>query len=190
MPDAPRQWTLIAEERGEKRKRDEDVMPVTTCTECFSSYEATTATCPFCGHKAEPESRRSIEFVEGDLIELDPATLAAMRGEVEKIDGPVPPAGDGAPMTNSVFDDLVRLVENRSFGKARQMVVLGLGRSKRSEVVPLLIGLLDDDDVSGHAVKALAKLGAQDARPELERMVSDPRSWVRKEAQKALAKLG
>ena len=91
---------------------------------------------------------------------------------------------------DSVFDDLVRLVENRSFGKARQMVVLGLGRSKRSEVVPLLIGLLDDDDVSGHAVKALAKLGAQDARPELERMVSDPRSWVRKEAQKALAKLG
>jgi hypothetical protein len=90
LPDAPRQWTLIAEERGKKRKRDEDVMPVTTCTECFSSYEATTATCPFCGHKAEPESRRSIEFVDGDLIELDPATLAAMRGEVEKIDGPVP----------------------------------------------------------------------------------------------------
>ena len=90
MPDAPRKWTLIAEERGKKRKRDEDVMPVTTCTQCFQAYEATTATCPYCGYKAEPESRRSIEFVDGDLIELDPATLAAMRGEVEKIDGPVP----------------------------------------------------------------------------------------------------
>ncbi len=90
LPDAPRKWTLIAEERGKKRKRDEDVMPVTTCTECFSAYEATTATCPFCGHKPEPESRRSIEFVDGDLIELDPATLAAMRGEIDNIDGPVP----------------------------------------------------------------------------------------------------
>lgn len=90
---------------------------------------------------------------------------------------------------DSVFDDLVRIVEDRVFGKARQMVVLGLGRSKRPEVVPVLIGLLGDEEVSGHAVKALGKLRAQDARPALERMVSDPRSWVRREAQKALAKL-
>ena len=91
---------------------------------------------------------------------------------------------------DSVFDDLVRLVEDRTFGKARQMVVLGLGRSKRPEVVRVLIGLLDDEDVSGHAVKALAKLRAEDARPALERMVSDSRSWVRNEAKKALARLG
>jgi HEAT repeat protein len=91
---------------------------------------------------------------------------------------------------DSVFDELVRIVENRAFGKARQMVVIALGRSKRREAVPVLIGLLDDDDVSGHAVKALAKLRSHDARPALERMVNDPRSWVRKEAQKALAKLG
>jgi DNA repair protein RadD len=90
LPDAPRKWTLIAEERGKKRQCDDDVMPVTTCTVCFRAYEALTATCPFCGHKPEPESRSRIEFVEGDLIELDAATLAAMRGEVEKIDGPVP----------------------------------------------------------------------------------------------------
>lgn len=90
---------------------------------------------------------------------------------------------------DSVFDDLVRLVENRAFGKSRQMVVIGLGRSKRPEAVAVLVGLLEDDDVSGHAVKALAKLRSQDARPALERMVDDPRSWVRREAQKALDRL-
>jgi superfamily II DNA or RNA helicase len=90
LPDAVRKWSLIAEERGRKTQRDPDVMPVTTCVVCFRAYEATTATCPHCGYVAEPESRSRIEFVDGDLIELDAETLAAMRGAVAEIDMPVP----------------------------------------------------------------------------------------------------
>lgn len=89
LPDAVRHWSLASKERGARRERDPDAIPVTTCTECFRVYEALTNVCPFCGHMVEPRGRSKPEQVEGDLYELDPAALAALRGEVERIDGPV-----------------------------------------------------------------------------------------------------
>jgi len=87
LPDAPRQWSLYAEERGKRGAVDPDVVPVTTCVECYAAFEAITRTCPFCGHTPEPQGRNRPEFVDGDLLELDAATLAQMRGEIERIDG-------------------------------------------------------------------------------------------------------
>lgn len=128
-----------------------------------------------------------------------PVAARPLIEEFERVDERVDPAGTGLRWAignalsivadDSVFDDLVRLVEDRTFGRARQMVVVGLGQSKRPEAVGVLVGLLDDEDVSGHVVKALAKLGVEEARPALERMVSDPRAWVRNEARKALTRL-
>ena len=88
---------------------------------------------------------------------------------------------------DSRFDELVALARDESFGKAREMVTLGLGRSKRPEAGKVLIELLDDSVVSGHAVKSLRKLRVPQARAGLERMLADKRAWVRKEAQLALA---
>ncbi|MDK3075164.1 DEAD/DEAH box helicase [Sedimentitalea sp. JM2-8] len=107
LPDAPRNWSLLAEERGKRGQRDPNVMPVTTCTECFMAYEAVTPKCPFCGHRPEPESRGRPEFVDGDLIELDAETLAAMRGEIEAVDGP-PPA-DGSDIVGASINKNHRL---------------------------------------------------------------------------------
>jgi HEAT repeat protein len=90
---------------------------------------------------------------------------------------------------DSSFDDFVELVRDRRYGKARQMVVLGLGKSKRPEAVDVLLGLVDDPDVDGHAVKALGKLKAPSARTALQAKLDDKRAWVRAEARKALAKL-
>lgn len=92
LPDAPRKWTLYAEERGKKQVRDPDVIPLTTCTNegpppCFQAYPAIHRACPFCGHSPEPTGRSRPEQVDGDLIELDAATLATMRGEASRIDG-------------------------------------------------------------------------------------------------------
>jgi HEAT repeat protein len=87
------------------------------------------------------------------------------------------------------FAEFVELVEDRRYGMARQMVVLSLGKSKRPEAVDVLIGLIHDLDVDGHAVKALGKLRAPAARTVLEAKLDDPRAWVRSEARKALAKL-
>ncbi len=88
LPDAPRKWTLYSEERGRRVAADPDVPPVTTCVECFRAFEAVTRTCPYCGHTPEPTARNRPEFVDGDLLELDPAVLAQMRGEIDRNDGP------------------------------------------------------------------------------------------------------
>jgi HEAT repeat protein len=90
---------------------------------------------------------------------------------------------------DSNFDALSQLAADRRFGPARQMIVLGLGKSKRPEAVHTLLDLVDDPDVDGHAVKALGKLKAPAARAALEGKLDDRRAWVRSEARKALAKL-
>ncbi|HEY8700154.1 MAG TPA: HEAT repeat domain-containing protein [Arthrobacter sp.] len=87
------------------------------------------------------------------------------------------------------FEELVALTTDARYGKAREMVVLGMGRSKRPEAVDVLIRHLDDPVVSGHAVKALGKLRDPRARTGLESMTTDKRTWVRKAAEKALSRL-
>lgn len=91
--------------------------------------------------------------------------------------------------SDNYFDELVELARDGAFGRSREMVVVGLGRSKKPEAGEVLIELLNDPVVSGHAVKALRNLKVPAARPGLERMLDDGRAWVRKEAQRALAAL-
>lgn len=85
LPDAHREWTLDRRDRRSKGTPD-DVIPTRGCTNCASLYERIYKACPYCGHVEVPASRSGPEFVDGDLTELDPATLAAMRGEVAKVD--------------------------------------------------------------------------------------------------------
>lgn len=85
LPDAPREWTLDSRERR-TRAQDDDVIPLKACAECTRVYERYLPACPYCGYKPVPVERSSIHHVDGDLLELDPATLAAMRGEVARMD--------------------------------------------------------------------------------------------------------
>lgn len=88
LPDRPRQWSLIGEERGRRRERDPEAIPVTSCSACMRTRESILRACPFCGHVEEPAGRSLPEQVAGDLQMLDPATLRVMRGEIERVDGP------------------------------------------------------------------------------------------------------
>ena len=56
-----------------------------TCADCPKRWYCLTA-CPYCGWVPVPAGRTAPEMVDGDLHELDAATLAAMRGEVAKVD--------------------------------------------------------------------------------------------------------
>jgi superfamily II DNA or RNA helicase len=89
LPDRWREWTLDA---GEKRGRStpSDAVPTWTCPECGSAWERIYPTCaaPGCSGELVPPGRSLPEQVDGDLIELDLAVLAALRGEVARIDGP------------------------------------------------------------------------------------------------------
>lgn len=85
LPDAPREWSLDRRERRTPKKPDG--IPVTVCVACLQVFERTHKTCPYCGHYEPPAARSAPEYIDGDLTEFDPALLAAMRGEITRIDG-------------------------------------------------------------------------------------------------------
>ena len=86
---------------------------------------------------------------------------------------------------------MAALAADPSHGASRQMVVLWLGKTKqhRDQAVDVLIGLLDQDDVNGHAVKALAKLKDPRSLVELRGMTDDSRAWVRNAAKRTVERL-
>lgn len=91
---------------------------------------------------------------------------------------------------DTYFDDVAALALDPRYGRARQMVALALGKSKRPEAVDVLLQLMDDHDISGHVVFALSKRSNPRAREALEEKLTDDRPWVRKKAALGLRKIG
>ncbi|MCS6579981.1 HEAT repeat domain-containing protein [Curtobacterium citreum] len=123
---------------------------------------------------------------------------AAMPALVEAFRNFTDEAGTRWAVGNSIetayvdtyFDDVAALALDRKYGGARQMVALALGKSKRPEAVDVLLQLMDDHDVSGHAVFALSKRPNPRARAAFEEKLTDDRPWVRKKAALGLRKIG
>jgi HEAT repeat protein len=90
---------------------------------------------------------------------------------------------------DDVLSDIVGLIRDKTYGKAREMLVVALGNMKSPDVKYTLIELLEDEDLAGYAIMALGKLKCKEARPFIERFLTHPKSWVRREAKKALAKI-
>lgn len=78
-PDKVVEWTLGQYVR--KKERDPEEIPHRACVYCTRPYERILSICPHCGLMPPlPEPKdRTIDVVEGELILLDRATLAAMR---------------------------------------------------------------------------------------------------------------
>lgn len=89
FPDDPREWSLDRIDKRIKRIAD-NIVKIRTCTNCFLVYSRELSRCSYCGHSHTPTSRTSIEHVDGDLILLDSTMIAKMRGNIEKIDTPMP----------------------------------------------------------------------------------------------------
>ena len=89
-------------------------------------------------------------------------------------------------VTDEIKAEMIELAKDSRFGRSREMVVLGLGKLKDPSVVSVLIELLKDDQVIAHAVMALRKLKAKEARTHIEHLLDHPRSLVRREAKNAL----
>jgi hypothetical protein len=90
---------------------------------------------------------------------------------------------------DSVFEELSQLVKNPKYGSSREMLAVALGNIKDARADDVLLDLLDDDEVAGHALIALRKRRTQKGRPKVERLINHPKSWVREEARKFLKKL-
>lgn len=122
LPDAPRVWTLDAKERRSKSTVPA-VIPVRACPECTGVYERVMLACPYCGHVPVPAERSGPEHVDGDLHEFGPELLAALRGEVERIDGAarIPQHLDG-PAARAVHNR--HLERQQAQGRLREAIAL------------------------------------------------------------------
>lgn len=87
------------------------------------------------------------------------------------------------------IDDYLKIITTPNYGISRQMVVLLFGKLKVEEAIPVLINLLDDSDVTGHAINALSQYKREKIRPYFERFLNHKNSYYRREAQKAIKKL-
>lgn len=65
LPDDEREWSL------EPKKKQENIVKIRECKECFSVYPPTMSKCPYCGATATTEIRKTDrKTVEVDLVEL------------------------------------------------------------------------------------------------------------------------
>lgn len=131
---------------------------------------------------------------------VDKGVDQVMVREFEVIDPNAPPLDQGLKWAiantisvvarDSVFEKLSSLARDKQHGKAREMLVVALGNMKKTpEAINVLIDMLSDDVVVGHAAMALGKLKATQAIPALENLLDHPKDWVRKEAERAIKKI-
>lgn len=73
-----------------------------------------------------------------------------------------------AVLDESVFDDVVELVRDRTNSSARQKLVVALGHMRRTGATTVLLDVLPDPDVTGHALIALGDQHATRAQPAIE----------------------
>ncbi len=84
------------------------------------------------------------------------------------------------------FEAAKELVLNRENATSRQGVVSALGKIKRPESQAILLSLLDDPDVSAHAVDGLKSLKAKEAKGRVEDLLKSHSSLVRRKANSFL----
>jgi hypothetical protein len=95
-------------------------------------------------------------------------------------------------------DELIELLRDSRHGDSREMLCDALKRTKDPRAPDVLIALIDDDDVAGHAIFALRSYGPKSAlphlsraRPKLSAVLARPTASVfaRRQARKALERV-
>jgi HEAT repeat protein len=91
----------------------------------------------------------------------------------------------------SVFEDLVNIIRDRRFGKARQMLPYALAsvESAREQAIKVLLEVLPDKDVTSQVLAALAQMGAIEAIASIQDYSDSPVPLVRQTARRALRRL-
>lgn len=74
LPDDPREWTL-----AQRKPKAKNTVHIRECPVCFGVIPATSATCPICGYTFRPEERKTLEVVDGELVEIDAAEIERRR---------------------------------------------------------------------------------------------------------------
>lgn len=88
-----------------------------------------------------------------------------------------------------VLPDMLKIVQEKEHGTARQMIVYNLGKFDCPETRRVLIGLLSDKDVVGHAIHAISKLHDKSLIKFIEPFQTYEVTWIRNAAKSAIKKL-
>ena len=81
----------------------------------------------------------------------------------------------------------IQIIKDDTYGTARQMVILLAGKSKKTEVIPILKELLKDSDVEGHALQALANFENDEIKEIMQCYCNHKITWIRNIAKSYLA---
>ena len=76
LPDEERNWELTMDKNSKKSKSDN--ISVKVCPQCFAAQFSGKPECGYCGYTF-PIQSREVEEKEGELVEVDPATLRRKR---------------------------------------------------------------------------------------------------------------
>jgi hypothetical protein len=90
----------------------------------------------------------------------------------------------------AITDSLIGIVLDKRHGNSRTMIVNRLGKIKDEKTADALLSLLKDNDLPGQAIVALAELKEKRAAPFIEPFLRHPQPWIRREASKALKRMG
>lgn len=86
------------------------------------------------------------------------------------------------------LEQYISIIQDDSYGEARQMVVLLVGKSKKEKVIPVLKELLNDSTIEGHVVDALTNFSGEDIDCIMQKYVDSDIVWIRNIAKKYLKK--
>lgn len=92
-------------------------------------------------------------------------------------------------ITENDVESILPIVQDKTNGMSRQMFVAALGKVKSEKAEDVLINLLDDEEVTPHALEALGRMKSKKAKDKVSMLTNHPKALIRKEAQKALKKV-
>lgn len=92
-------------------------------------------------------------------------------------------------ITEDDVESILPIVRDKTNGTSRQMFVSALGKVKSEKAEDVLVNLLDDEEVTPHALEALGRMKSRKAREKITMLTNHPKALIRKEALKTLKKL-
>jgi HEAT repeat protein len=93
-------------------------------------------------------------------------------------------------VTGEELEPVINIVKDRTNGMSRQMFVLALGKLPSEKTEQILIESLDDEEVVAQAIDALSKLKSKKAKTKITELLNHFNPLIRKEALKAIKKIG
>ena len=83
---------------------------------------------------------------------------------------------------------ICRICTDPKAKRGRQSFVMLMGKKRYSAYADRLATLLTDEDVCGHVISTLCKMGASQYAEEIKPYTTHPIAWIRNEAKKYLTK--